>query len=392
LSDIIPSFFTKSDFWAILLPGYVTVILAMFFFFPNHIPGYASSTNNTQRISFEVFSVVVFIIAGPSVGFILWQIYFHISSLAFFAPRNTFNRKYEFQRVYGRLKIICSNMERAELDLLESRQIFGMSTAVGLFIIGLYALWVVFGLSYINHQSEYCKNPFIEPQSLMCKYPIRAIVIPIISIVVGFILAIGADLYNKRVRIPLICKMMQSHDLESTLTCRLRMNALDYHQKKKACKLIREFLREKYSPTKYKRNDDKPKTDMTPNELKKQLKQHLVDSNMFDPSIASHIIDILEDEKILILETGVQMINSSNKDEWIKNNSKREQWVDGKFNDKLKGGKVTEIKREDTVIDAIINLKNLKKNKSDLGIKARMRRTGQYIMNELRRKIPNIKM
>ena len=104
---------------------------------------------------------------------------------------------------------------------------------------------------------------------------------------------------------------------------------------------MREFLRKKYSA-----KDDKSK-DITTNELKKQLEQHLADSN------------ILEKEKILILDKEVEMINNSK-------------------NDVAYMTRVAKIRLEDTVINATI--KKLTKNKKGRGLIAQMKRTGQSII------------
>jgi hypothetical protein len=90
--NVIPSFFNKSDFWAMLMPGYITVTLGVLLFYPAFITG--NNNNSGNNLPAEI-SVVVFIVAGPSVGFTLWQIYLHISSFVNF-NRDQFNRKYEF--------------------------------------------------------------------------------------------------------------------------------------------------------------------------------------------------------------------------------------------------------------------------------------------------------
>jgi hypothetical protein len=361
-----------------LLPGYVTVILAMLLFFPSFIPGFVTGGNpNNQNIPFEVFSVVVFIIAGPSVGFILWQIYFHISSFSFFLTRDEFNRKYEFQRIFGRLRIICSDIERAELDSVESRHIFGMSTSVGLLIIGLYALLFVFvsqplspeikndlgllGLHTNIAFSGSCLTSFIDAKSKMCNDQLRAVIVSLTSFVVSAILFFGAYFYDKRVRLPLICRMMQSYHLEPTLTCSLRLNALKYRQKKEACKLIQEFFREKFSL-----KENKPGKNIKPIELRDQIEQYLVDSNKFDAPLASNMIDILKKENFLDLDEA------------------EKQYPVGL------AGKYTKVITRDEVIESIIHYKHLMKNKSNLGNldrKARIGRIGYLFIDECHRKL-----
>jgi hypothetical protein len=141
-------------------------------------------------------------------------------------------------------------------------------------------------------------NPLIEKQSIiMCKDVSRASIISIIIIVVGLILFLGAFFHNKRVRLPLVCELMRNYDLDSTLTCRLRMNALEYHRKKKACKLISKLFNKKYSQQK-----NESRGLITRHKLEQQLEDHLVDSDMFDTATALRIIDALVTEKILDLD------------------------------------------------------------------------------------------
>src|SRR5687767_6487319 len=117
-----------------LLPGYITVILGLIIYYPS-FPFFIPNSG----LPFDVFSIVVFVVAGPAVGFSLWQIYFHLSSLARF-DRNTFNIKYEFQRAYTSLRLVCSPEEREELNLADGRYIFGFSTSIGLGFVSVYAL------------------------------------------------------------------------------------------------------------------------------------------------------------------------------------------------------------------------------------------------------------
>jgi hypothetical protein len=66
----LPSFFNKADFYGKLLPGYITVILSLTLFSPDLVG------RGGQAISFDIFSAVVFLVAGPAIGFTL-QV-FHI--------------------------------------------------------------------------------------------------------------------------------------------------------------------------------------------------------------------------------------------------------------------------------------------------------------------------
>jgi hypothetical protein len=85
MSSVIPSVFNRIDFWAMLLPGYVLIILGLVFFSP-------SLFSSNQDTFFEIFSSVVFVVAGPAIGFTLSQAVSLFSFLIFF--RNKFERNY----------------------------------------------------------------------------------------------------------------------------------------------------------------------------------------------------------------------------------------------------------------------------------------------------------
>src|SRR5206468_5200625 len=127
-------------------------------------PGTFAIFESKSGLPFDIFSIVVFIVAGPAVGFILWQIYFHSSSLAQFS-NTSFNIKYEFQRAYESLRLVCSIPEKDELSLIDGRYIFGSSTAVGLILISVYALAVV----SLTPGILPCKKMLFDEQSLLCK-------------------------------------------------------------------------------------------------------------------------------------------------------------------------------------------------------------------------------
>ena len=94
MSSVIPSMFTRIDFWSMLLPGYVLIILGMVFFSPSFF-----SLN--QNTSFEIFSSVVFVVAGPAIGFTLSQAVILFSYLLFF------RKKFELLLEYSRLRTLC---------------------------------------------------------------------------------------------------------------------------------------------------------------------------------------------------------------------------------------------------------------------------------------------
>jgi DNA-binding FadR family transcriptional regulator len=66
----IPSVFNKPDFLGILLPGYIGVMLAVALFLPELAP-----VKQSQGLSLDFFSAVVFLVAGPALGYTLRQLH-----------------------------------------------------------------------------------------------------------------------------------------------------------------------------------------------------------------------------------------------------------------------------------------------------------------------------
>ncbi len=63
----VPAVFNRNDFVSILLPGYVNVIVAVIFFRPGLL--------TFKDFSLDLFSTVFLLIAGPSVGITLRELY-----------------------------------------------------------------------------------------------------------------------------------------------------------------------------------------------------------------------------------------------------------------------------------------------------------------------------
>lgn len=58
MSSVIPSFLNRIDFWAMLLPGYLLIILTMLLFFPHLVAD--TTTGGKGTIPFDVFAAIVF--------------------------------------------------------------------------------------------------------------------------------------------------------------------------------------------------------------------------------------------------------------------------------------------------------------------------------------------
>jgi hypothetical protein len=203
--------------------------------------------------SFFLISLVAITLAGPAVGFVLWQIYFHITSFVSFDSKRSirenekdkFNTKYEFERAYAHVRLACDDTERSELDSLQGRYVFGMSTAVGLWIIALYSLLtILIRMSFLQDGSFECAT--VSTNSILCGHMIRGLVITASIVIVGLILIFGADFDNRRVRIPTICTLVEKYtlqvpNLEVPKTCRDWKNQNANRMKKQAKKLIKAY-------------------------------------------------------------------------------------------------------------------------------------------------------
>lgn len=243
MSEVIPSIFTKADFWAMLLPGYVTVILGIGLFVPSII------SNTSSNPNINIFSAIIFIVAGPAVGFILWQIYFHLSSLFFFEDKRPteilskekFNKKYEFERTYANLRLKMDDKDIAELDSIHSRYVFGMSTAVGLVIIALIAALDLVIEPHCSQQTK-CMSMLIESNSILHQ-GMRAIVIIISILVVGITLYFGAYFDNERIRIPTVCRLIRRQNLGYIETCEQWRKKDIYRRVKRAGKNLQKTFK-----------------------------------------------------------------------------------------------------------------------------------------------------
>ncbi len=124
MAAVFPNLFTRIDLWAMLLPGYVTLILGLVLFCP-------SSFNIGNQTAFDIFSAIVFLVAGPAVGFTLSQISNLITGILWDSE------KYNFEREYHQIRLKCETNEIAEFDNIDARITFSRSAGLGLMIIGL---------------------------------------------------------------------------------------------------------------------------------------------------------------------------------------------------------------------------------------------------------------
>jgi hypothetical protein len=199
MSDIIPAVFNRIDFWAMLLPGYVLVILGMTLFFPSFLQNNtaAPAAGGTGNISFDIFAAVVFIVAGPAIGFTLSQAVIFFSFIIFF------HNKYDFLLAYSHLRTTCKEETRLELDAIDGKIIFNSSTGVALLIIA----------SLIVLQPQLQFGNYSKPLIKSGDWP-KGTFITILIFLIGAVLIISGYFEASRVRIPLVCKLLKEHKMD----------------------------------------------------------------------------------------------------------------------------------------------------------------------------------
>jgi len=203
MSSVIPSFLNRIDFWAMLLPGYLIIILGMLLFFPDLINGSNDNTDNAtgknETISFEIFAAIVFLVAGPAIGYTLSQAVIFFSFLMFYST------KYDFAYAYSLLRTKCDDKSKSELDSIDARITFNSSTGVALIIISL----LVILQPYLN-----IYKPLINDN----EYLKRGIV-AFLTILSGILFIFSSYTEVSKVRIPLICKLLKEHNIELPKKC-----------------------------------------------------------------------------------------------------------------------------------------------------------------------------
>jgi len=175
----VPSIFSKPDFLGVLLPGYIAVILTIVLIFPDLVP-----VQNNQGLSFDFFSAVVFIVAGPAIGYTLRQLHrilYTVISLGTLEKKE--KRKQAIEQYYA-LRIAIGDPEKMELDMSEGQYDFNISTGIVLLLISLY-LWL--------------NNPSSLPW------------LSILMMVMSGILFVGGFLERKEGFIPLYKKLVQKY-------------------------------------------------------------------------------------------------------------------------------------------------------------------------------------
>ena len=128
----IPSIFNKPDFLGVLLPGYIGIILTVVLFFPELAP-----VKQGEGISLDFFSAVVFLVAGPAVGYTLRQLHRTLYTVLTIRKAKRSTRVEAVEQYYA-LRIAVTDSEKTEVDMSEGQYDFNISTGIILIIVAIY--------------------------------------------------------------------------------------------------------------------------------------------------------------------------------------------------------------------------------------------------------------
>jgi hypothetical protein len=126
----LPSFLNIVDFFGTFVPGYVAVTLYLVLF---HGDLFFTSSD---ALSFDIFSAIVFIIAGPTIGLALKQFTRQVQALYyFFKDREAYNKVVD---TYTKFRLLAKDSQKLELDRAEAGYDFSMSTSLAMAVLGGY--------------------------------------------------------------------------------------------------------------------------------------------------------------------------------------------------------------------------------------------------------------
>lgn len=138
----VPSFFNKIDFFGRLLPGYVAVTLYLLLFKPQVLSSSQQTILSTHIISFDLFSAIVFLVAGPAVGFTLtWlgrSLTYMYSSILGFRNKIKRERGRNYVYKYSKLRVSLKDTDPALLDQAEAELDFCVSAGIALLFVDIY--------------------------------------------------------------------------------------------------------------------------------------------------------------------------------------------------------------------------------------------------------------
>ena len=114
----VPSLFSRVDFIGKVLPGYILITTYLFLFKSNALFG------ATPLLSVDLFTAIVFVIAGPAFGFAITKFQRSLPAIKNAIPPKK-DQKYKlwlnkYTSSYGLLRAKMNTEDRAELDLTEA--------------------------------------------------------------------------------------------------------------------------------------------------------------------------------------------------------------------------------------------------------------------------------
>ena len=127
----IPSIFNRSDFIAILLPGYVVIISYLIVF-------QSTILFAKDQLEFDIVSAVIFVVAGPAVGMTIRQ--FHRGLRAIYSKLRYREIDEDFLKKYA---FVCSKMSEEDKRTLEETEAtydFSVSTGLSFCILAIYVV------------------------------------------------------------------------------------------------------------------------------------------------------------------------------------------------------------------------------------------------------------
>jgi hypothetical protein len=129
----IPSFLNINEFFGVFLAGYVAATLYIILFQPQLF------FSQDQSISVDLFAAVVFIVAGPTIGFALRQFHRQILEGFFlYIPRKGRSESEKRFKDFSQMRSRVTDAERLELERSEAYYDFKISIFIVLLLLTTY--------------------------------------------------------------------------------------------------------------------------------------------------------------------------------------------------------------------------------------------------------------
>lgn len=343
----IPSFLNRVDFWAILLPGYIMIILSLLIFAP------IIFVEKTLNSSFDLFSAVVFVVAGPAVGFTLQQIVIMISRI--WGRLRGHRESNALRQNWNRLRLDSKGTtdEITTLDSMNSNYTFGINTATALFMILLgYILYLIIFPASADYQYKTVFSDLTnsttstDSSNSQTNSPLAETLRNSVSYMVAFsifavasLLAVFSKIEYKQVQFPLMVKLFREKNYclycSKKFDCKKQyVNHLNHHKK---------YYDENNNYENYEESKDidDPPIDVIRDRMRKEeefkklklkgAEAELEKIKYVYPTLESHLDRRMKDEMTILK----QKLNE-NKDEFEKNIEKAKERLEAAATDKIK--------------------------------------------------------